>query len=265
MIIEFIGAPGAGKTTLLPAVAHFFETEAYRTYTVVQAARPFVRRTRSGKVVQRLTPAAWQRPLLWRLFYLQSVAARLRFMALHPQLIAQVMGSQRGRPARANVRQRAVLPWLFRHMGYYEFLRRHAQPDEVLLFDEGFVHRVVQLFTSSVEKPAPAAIAAYIALLPQPDLVIYVRAATAVCEQRIYERGLWPHAQQQTPVEISQFVQHAHEAAALAVAQAHRRKWQVLAVANDGVDLTAVQADLWQQLHHIQLNSQPNWEVQTAS
>lgn len=265
MIIEFIGAPGAGKTTLLPAVARFFEPHAYRAYTVVQAARPFACRTRSGKLVRKLAPTAWRQPLLWRAFYLQSMAERLRFMALHPQLIAQIMRSQRGRPARAHVRQRAVLPWLFRHMGYYEFLRRHIQPNEVLLFDEGFIHRVVQLFTSSVEKPTSAAIAAYIDLLPQPDLVIYVQASTAVCEQRIYERGLWPHAQQQAPAEISQFVQHAHEAAALAVTQARHREWQVLEVANDGVDLTAVQANLWQQLSHIHLENQPNWEVQTAS
>jgi thymidylate kinase len=264
MIIEFIGAPGAGKTTLLPTVIHFFESRNYRAYTVVEAARPFARRTLAGKLVQRLAPAAWQQPLLWRVFYLHSLGHRLRFMAQHPRLMAQVLTSQRSRPAAADVRQRQVLPWLFHHMGTYEFLRQYARPDELLLFDEGFIHRVVQLFTSSAEKPVPTQIAAYIDLLPQPDLVIYVQASTAVCEQRIYERGLWQRAQHKEPDEVSQFVCHAHEAVELAVAHARSKQWLVLEVANDGADLTAVRNLFHHQLDQILLGRWPAGEVQTA-
>jgi len=265
MIIEFIGAPGAGKTTLLPAVIHFFESRSYLAYTTVEAARPFARRTMAGKLVQRLVPAVWQRPLLWRVFYLHSIGHRLSFMAQHPRLIAQVSASQRGRPTAADVRQRRVLPWLFHHMGTYEFLRRYARPDELLLFDEGFIHRVVQLFTSSAEKPTQTQIAAYLDLLPQLDLVIYVQASAATCEQRIYERGLWQRAQHKEPAEVSQFVCHAHEAVELAVAHARSKHWLVLEVANDGAVLTAVQKSLQQQLAQISLGNQPAWEVPTAA
>jgi thymidylate kinase len=265
MIIEFIGAPGAGKTTLLPEVIHFFESRACRAYTVVEAARPLARRTLGGKLVQRLSPAVLKRPLLWRVFYLHSIGHRLSFMAQHPRLVRQVLASQRGRPAAADVRQRQVLPWLFRHMGYYEFLRRHLRPDELLLFDEGFIHRVIQLFTSSAEKPTQPQIAAYLDFLPPPDLIIFVQASTAVCEQRIYERGLWQRAQHKEPIEISQFVRHAHEAVELAVAHARRKRWLVLEVANDGEELTAVQTNLRQQLAPIPLGYQPAWEVQTAA
>lgn len=263
-IIEFIGTPGAGKTTLLPEVIRFFESQGCRAYTVVEAARPFARRTMAGRLVQRLVPAAWQQPLLWRVFYLHSVGHRLHFMAQHPQLIAQVLGSQRGRPAAADTHRRQVLPWLFRHMGYYAFLRRHTYPDEILLLDEGFSHRVVQLFTSSVEKPSPARIAAYIDLLPQPDLLIHVQASTAVCEQRIYERGLWQRAQHKTPAEIAQFVCHAYDAVELAVAYARSKHWLVLEVVNDGKDLTAVLTNLRQQLAQIPFAQQPMWKAQTA-
>jgi hypothetical protein len=263
-IIEFIGAPGAGKSTLLPEVIRFFASQGCHAYTVVEAARPFARRTMAGRLVQRLVPTAWQRPLLWRVFYLHSVGHRLHFMAQHPKLIAQVLGSQRGRPTAADAHQRQVLPWLFRHMGYYAFLSHHLYPDEILLLDEGFSHRVVQLFTSSVEKPSQARIAAYIDLLPQPDLLIHVQATTAVCEQRIYERGLWQRAQHKTPAEIAQFVCHAHDAVELAVAHAKSKQWLVLEVVNDGKDLTAVIPNLQQQLTQIPLGRQRVWEVQTA-
>lgn len=264
MIIEFIGAPGAGKTTLLPGVIQFFESRDYRAYTVVEAARPFARRTIGGKIVQGLAPLTWQPPLLWRVFYLLSIAHRWRFGVQRPQLIGQVLASQKRRPAAADARRREVLPWFFRHAGYYEFLRGQARPDEVLVFDEGFIHRVVQLYSSSAEKPAQARIDAYVDLLPPPDMVIYVQASTAVCEQRIYERGLWPRARHKEPAEISRFVSHAHRAVELAVAHARRKRWLVLEVVNDGADLTAVQAHLRQQLAQFPLERRI-WEIQTAS
>jgi thymidylate kinase len=264
MIIEFIGAPGAGKTTLLPTVMRFFESRSCHAYTAVQAARPFASRTIGGKLVKRLAPTAWQQPLLWRVFYLYSLAHRLNFLGQHPRLIAYVLASQHGRPPAADVRQRRVLPWLFHHMGTYEFLRHSASPQELLLFDEGFVHRVVQLFTSSAERPDAAQIATYIDLLPQPDLVIYVQASASTCEQRLYKRGLWPRAQHKEAAEISRFVRHSHEAVALAVTQVRHKRWPVLEVANNGDELTAVQTNLWQQLAQISSESQPVWEVQTA-
>lgn len=265
MIIEFIGAPGAGKTTLLPGVIRHFESRNCPAYTVVEAARPFASRTMVGKAVQQLAPASWRQPLLWRVFYWLSVAHRVKFMARHSRLVGQVLTSQRQRPAEADVRQRQVLPWLFRHMGYYEFLRSQAQPADVLIFDEGFVHRVVQLFASSAETPAKSDIAAYINRLPRPDLLIYVQASPALCQERIYQRGLWQRAQHKTPDQIARFVANAHLAVTLAVAHARSQQWPVLEVANDGEDVTAVQTKLQQQLAQIPVGQRPVWGVQAAS
>lgn len=265
MIIEFIGAPGAGKTTLLPVVTGFFQARDYQAYTVVEAARPFARRTLWGKIVLGLAPLAWQRPLLWRVFYLQSIVYRLKFMAHHSRLIRQVLSGQRGRPPAADVRQRQVLTWFFRQMGYYEFLRLQAQPDEALVFDEGFVHRVVQLHASSAENPDKTRIAAYVDLLPRPDLVIFVQAPQAVCEKRIYERGLWQRAQHKEPAEITQFICHARQAVDLAVAQARSKGWLVVEVNNGGEDLTAVKANLRQQLARIPWGSRQTRGKRTLS
>lgn len=265
MIIEFIGTPGAGKTTLLPIVIDFFEDQACEAYTVVAASRPFASRTVWGKMVLGLAPLSWQQPLLWRVFYYLSVVSRLKFMVQHPRLIGRIVAGQIRRPAAADVRQRQVLPWFFRQIGYYAFLQFHAQPDEVLLFDEGFIHRVVQLHSSSVEKPNEAQVTAYVDLLPQPDLLIFVQAAPATCEKRIYGRGLWQRAQHKTAAEIAQFVDHAHQAVNLAVNQARRKNWTVIAVNNDGDDLTAVRANLRHQLAQIPLTHRQTAGVATAA
>ncbi len=244
MIIEFIGPPGAGKTTFLSTVIDYFHERDLQAYTVVDAARPFAGRTVGGKLIRHLAPAEWQRPLLWRQFYLQSWFYRFKFMAHHPRLVREVFASQKQRPAEAGVRERKVLPWFFHLLGSYEFLKAQARRDEVLLFDEGFVHRVVQHFASAVETPQKAPVLAYLDLLPQPDLVIFVQAPWEVCERRIYNRGLWQRFQEKEPAEITQFVINAHQIVGWAVEHIKQRGWTMIEVDNGGDNLDVTRAAL---------------------
>lgn len=264
MIIELVGAPGAGKTTLLPTVCEFFQERDLTASTIVQAARPFTRRTVIGKVVSRLTPPTWRRAVLWQLFYRLGSLSQLKFMARRPRLAWRVFHSQLRRPAAADVRQRRVRHNYFRLAGEYEFLKRQLRPNELLVLDEGFVHRVVQLFASSAERPNSTQIAGYIDLLPQPNLVIFIQAPAEICEQRIYARGLWPRAYHKSPAEITQFVANAHWAVNLAAAQVQRKGWPVVDLQNGDSELAAVQAELHRQLAQVVSVSGPAWGVQTA-
>ena len=248
MIIEFIGVPGAGKTTLMPSVIEFFQERGIDTFTVVQAARLFAQRTVTGKVIQALTPASLRQPLLWQVFYRFSVLRRRQFRQEHPQLMQFLLASQANRPLAADVQQRKVLYWFDHLTGYYTFLQAYARPDEALVLDEGFVHRVVQLFSSSVEEPNREEIATYLDLVPRPDLVIFAQAPRDICEQRIYERGLWERARHKDAAEISQFVANAHLAVNLAAEYMRQKGWTMIAVDNGRDDLLAVQAELRHQL-----------------
>ena len=155
-----------------------------------------------------------------------------------------MVSSQRRRPKSADIRQRKVLYWFFRTVGYYEFLKSRTTPSEALIFDEGFVHRVVQLNASGVEEPDPVQILAYVDLLPQPDMVIFVRAPHPVCEQRIYRRGLWSRFQHKDPAEISQFVANACSIVNLTVEHLKNKHWVVVEVDNSVDDLAASKAEL---------------------
>jgi thymidylate kinase len=248
MIIEFIGAPGAGKTTLMPTVIGFFQERGFDTFTVVEAARPFAQRSTIGQAIQALTPASWRRPLLWQLFYRLSGWQGRRFRQKHRQLMQYVLASQAHRPLAADVRQRQVLHWFDRLTGYYTFLQAYIRPDETLVLDEGFVHRVVQLFSSSVEQPKREQIATYLDLVPRPDLVIFTEAPRDICEQRIYSRGLWDRARHKDAAEISQFVANAHLTVTLAAEHMRQEGWAMIAVDNGCDDLLASQAELRHQL-----------------
>ncbi len=251
MIIEFIGTPGSGKTTLMPVVMECLHEYGMRGFSVVEAARPCVRRTLLGKVVNRLTPAAWHERLLWQVFYHSGTLCQLKFSAQHPRLMRHVIISQWGRPPAADVRRRRVLHWFFRLIGSYEFLTVHLRPDEVLVLDEGFLHRVVQMNASDVEEPDLARILAYVNLVPRPNLVIFSQALPETCEKRIYRRGLWEHFRHKSPAQISRYVANSHRVVNLTVDYIKSQGWTVIEIDNGGDDLTASRAELRSKLTKI--------------
>ena len=242
-IIEFIGTPGSGKTTLVPAVVETLQELGLGAYTVIEAARPFAKRTLAGKIICRLTPSSFHRPLLWQVFYHLSTLYRLKFFIGHPRLIRQVLASQRRRPIPAAAR-RYALYWFFHLVGYYEFLKAHARLDEVLIFDEGFIHRVVQLFASEVEEPDPTQVRAYIDLLPQPDLVIAPQAPLEVCIDRIYQRGLWERFSQKSPAEVSLFMKNCFLVVNLALVHIRSEGWNVIEIDSGNLDPGKSKAEL---------------------
>jgi len=247
MIIEFIGTPGAGKTTLLPVVMDYFDGLGFRAYTVVQAARPFAARTLLGRAISRLAPAGLRQQLLWQVFYHLSKLYRLRFMLKNRELIYSVQRFQRKRPITSQDREH-VLYWFLHLIGYYEFLKSQLEPNEALIFDEGFIHRVVQLFASKFEEPDPDQITAYINLIPKPDLVVFPSAPKEMCEKRVYARGIWDRFRLKSREEISRYMANSHEIVNLAVDYIQKKGWVVLSVDNGGEDPGKAKAELNKEL-----------------
>jgi hypothetical protein len=180
---------------------------------------------------------------LWQLFYAASKAERLRFLARSPGLMARVWRFQRRRPISAADRGH-VLRWFNHQTGVYEFLSRRAAPADVFLFDEGFFHRVVQLFASERETPAPEDVRAYVALLPRPDLVIYPVAPLDTCLQRVYARGLWDRFVHKSVEDTARFMIGAERAVILAVEIARERHWPIIEIDNAGDDPAAARSML---------------------
>ncbi len=247
VIVEFIGTPGAGKTALMPVVGAHFNRLGFQALPVLEAARPFASRTPAGKFVRVSTSGRLRRSLLWQLFYLSSFAGRQRFRRQHRTLIRSVLAFQQQRPI-TQADRRHVLRWFIHLTGTYEFLKAYSRPREVLVFDEGFVHRVVQLFASESEDPDPARVAAYLDLVPQPDLVVFPRAASATCERRVFERGLWDRFRVKEREAASRFIANAHRVVTFAVGHIRSKGWTVVEVDNDDREISASMAALQNSL-----------------
>lgn len=242
LVVELVGAPGSGKSTLVPEVRRIARSMGLHPFTVVEAARAFASRTWPGRLAAAVLPRRLHRAALWAVFLLFRALCAGAFAVRHPRLVGYVIATQHGRP-RAARRQRRVIHWYVRLAGAYRFLTRHAGDREVLLLDEGFVHRVVQLHASTVEAPDRTLIDGYVDLVPRPDLLIHVRAPADVCERRVRSRGVWDRFQHRKPEEVGRFVANAHRATELVVGAARARGWAVIDVDNSG-DLAAATSDL---------------------
>ena len=240
MIIEFIGVPGSGKTTLMPVLKDFLNENGYRAYPVLEAARPFAQKTIPGKVAGALFPGRLRRAALWQIFYLNSFSQRRVFAKNNRDLMEVVLPYQSNRPLSERDRDH-VLRWFIHLTGYYQFFINNLDEGEALIFDEGFVHRVVQLFASEHESPNFDAVAEYLSLIPQPELVVYVSAPREVCEQRVYSRGLWDRFREKDPLDTKKYLSNSWAIVDFSVDCLRQKKWNLIEVQNDTQDIHIAQ------------------------
>ena len=236
-VIELIGPPGAGKSSLAPFVLEALEDRGFTVYSPIEAARPFAGRTIAGRIVTRVLPSSLHRKGLWALFRIRRMASGLVGLLLNPTLTRLTVWRQFRRPPGAAVRSRRTRRWFLLHLGTQRFLTRQIRDSEILVFEEGFSHRVVQLFASPFEAPGPTDIATYLDAVPTPALLVHISAPTDVCLARIVERGVWAWLKDGDRQDLENFVTSAHRATELAVHHATASAWDVATVSNGGPDL----------------------------
>jgi thymidylate kinase len=127
----------------------------------------------------------------------------------------------------------------------YHFLSSRAQADEVVVFDEGFVHRAVHMFVSASEQLNAHQIIEYLKWLPRSDVVIWVKSPLDTCLARIHARGLQVRLSDLTTEGIARFVANAEQVVNIASQYLRDTGWSVVEITNDG-DLGKCAAEM----HH---------------
>jgi broad-specificity NMP kinase len=242
-VVEFVGTPGSGKTTLARMLVEYLRAEGLRAGTILDTARDRAARTPPGRAVERLAPPRYRGPLLWQVFYAHGLLDAVAFGADHRALVGHVVRTQRGRPIPRAMRRHTAF-WFGQLGGRYRLLAEASDACDVLVMDDGFLHRTVALHASYLEEPDPGDVAAYVDLLPRPDLVVRPVAPREVCERRVHDRGIWRHSRALGPEEIARGLEHAERAVDLAVARALERGWTVIQIETDGRPAEAVARDV---------------------
>jgi broad-specificity NMP kinase len=243
LTVEFVGTPGAGKTTLADELVDLLQEDGINASTVIGAAREHARRTVAGRGIDVFLPHRLRRAFLWQLFYMLSILHIAPFTLEHFRLIRFVLRTQLTRPI-PFAAKRHVLFWFFQLVGRGRFLGATSRGREIVVVDDGFLHRSVHLNASHVEEPDARLVRAYVDLAPTPDVVVVAVAGRQACERRIQQRGVWQHRSHLSPAELSRYIRNAEVVVGLAVQRARERGWTVLEVDNEGRELDQVRKDL---------------------
>ncbi len=232
MIVELIGIPGAGKTTLAGKIVSLLSERGFVAATSTDAARRHAGRSRTVRILP-LAPHPSNGRLLWVVFYALGMLNGIFFVWEHRRLVGTVVGAQLRRPVSVATK-RHILFWFFQLGGRHRFLSSTGRSGEVLVVDDGFLHRSVHLSASHLEEPSRAWVRSYVDLVPPADVVVHVVAETELCERRVLERGIWRHSRNLTRDELSTYIRNANKAVSFAVERAGERGCWIGTVHNNG-------------------------------
>ncbi len=191
MTVELIGLPAAGKSTVAAELVEELVGQGRRPVTFPADARELAGRSATGRVLTALTFGMRRESIRWLSYRLVSGMGTIRFVLAHSALVGRLVVRGRLRHEGAAVGERRPLYWLLRHAGDRAMFRRLGRPDEVLIADEGFAHRVVQLFAGPSESPDPTAVAGYLNEVDRADLYVRLRVDRETAEARLRTRGTW--------------------------------------------------------------------------
>jgi hypothetical protein len=196
MLIEFIGSTGAGKTTLIGEVQRRLRLTTEATTAFEWIATPLGLRAVTHPTLRNLTQEIAGLP-----FFIRALPRHKVFVTFALRLLA--------RQANLSVFTVNNLRSLVRKVGVYEILRRAGQ-ERILLVDEGTVLAAHNLFVYSRVLYTPAEVAQFAALLPLPDLIVYVRVPVCTLLHRSLNRRDPPRElRAKSPAQIETYLRRA--------------------------------------------------------
>ena len=210
MFIEFIGMVGAGKTTIAQSLQSLLRDRGYTVLSRGEAVFICLERSFVGRLVHKLVPTAvWRRRIL-RAFYIGGPRFwnQLYFVLTQPKLTWQIYQSQ----FRRDIpwwHRRIILNLFFRMAGTYFYLRHRLRPEEIVLLEEGFLHRAVNLYAWEVKELEVGILRSYFSALPVLDLVIFIQTPISVCLERSQMRGHPSRVELQDPKVLERFMAQA--------------------------------------------------------
>jgi len=209
MLIEFTGMVGSGKSTIAAELKRLLRADGFTALSPAEAIERCLGRAWLGRAIARLAPVGWRERLQGHVLRMVEGWQRLAFAISRPQLVWHVLQSQLDRKI-PWWHRRIIIDRFFEVAGQYRYLRDHLQDGEVVVLEEGFVHRATNLYAWESQAVDPKMVRRYLSLLPELDLVVFVRAPLDVCLERAGMRGLPQRLRDKEQATVDRFMVNAN-------------------------------------------------------
>jgi thymidylate kinase len=175
MIVEFVGSTGAGKTTIASEVQRRLAQSAQvvSAYDLASALAGLGRY--DYPTLRNLT-----QDLVGLPFFFRAMVRHRSFLAF---ALKTTMGQSQAKFLIPN-----YVRSIARKLGIYEMSKRHGR-ELIVLVDEGTVSSAHLLFVFTRSLYRKEEVEQFAALVPLPDLVVFLKAPVEVLVQRAHQRG----------------------------------------------------------------------------
>ena len=173
MIVEFIGSTGAGKTSLISKIHHKLDQTTVVTTPFDLVAAPLGLSRVTHPTVQNLIQEIIAFP-----FFIGSLKRYRKFLAHTIGTFSQNV--------KFSIHTINNLRSLERKIGLYEITQRYTR-NRIILVDEGPI-LAAHMFVFAGSAVTSSDLATFAALLPLPDLIVYIKAPVDVLVRRALNR-----------------------------------------------------------------------------
>jgi thymidylate kinase len=230
LVVEFAGVPGSGKSSLSREVSRRLRAKDLAAFTVIEAARIRAAQSLPGEGPLHPSRNRVTALVLWWLFYAAaSFRAAIFIWRCHDEVVTLARLQSR-RDIRSGMKAHNAW-WYLQLVGRRMYLDT-SRAIEAILYDDGFVHRSVALFSSPGEPGPVGGIDSYLASIPTPDVVVSVSTDVDTCLRRVVNRGIWDHSESATHEELLAYLRAADTILQRAIDYAQTRGATVVRVDN---------------------------------
>ena len=217
MIIEFTGLIGSGKSTLAQDAKRFFQSAGFIALSPDEAAWICFERSSMGQALFSLLPTAMGvMTARWAFALHQRLVYPFLFSLVYSGLVLHIFRSSPALHTLPFRHRQTILRFFFRVAAQSHYLRGHLLPGEVVIFEEGLIHRAINLYAWEPGNLDMQAVEEYLGRIPASDLAILVNAPLVLCLERAKARGLPVRLKDKDPQVVERFMENS--ACILAVA-----------------------------------------------
>lgn len=189
--VEFMGIPGSGKTTLQQELLSLLKDRGEPAFDAEQAYYESIRREISGvpsKILGLIPHYPVRKNILRGYGSLMNLncKAYTRFLVENPELASIVFSTINEQ--KLNRPPEKTAWYFYRLFSQYMYSKNHLSSGEYFIIDEGFCNRANTLFASHTSLASSSTISTYATVIPQPDIVYYIKSDLNVCLDRLRNR-----------------------------------------------------------------------------
>lgn len=207
-VVELVGMVGSGKTTIARELPEMLASRGITAYTGKEALAVCMDRSWLGPLTRRLAGTHSDRVRINLAIYRRLVRPLfvLAFTLSYPRAVFWGLRAP-GTRAIPRLHRRKVRQLFLRMAALIHFVRPRLAEGEVVVLEEGTVHRAVNLFAwGEVDR---AITEKFLDALPPSDLIISVEAPLPVCLERTEGRGLPRRLTERDERTIGRFMENA--------------------------------------------------------